>query len=614
MNNRSIHGAFNARTLSTQELCKGFILSQAYNQLASPNNLIVVGPRGSGKTTLMRMLQVEALNIWEAEDADFYREEIDFSGVFIPTDRFWKSQFERAKTYVYRGGLDNEILKSTFNYHVLERFCSCLDYRVNGAIKSKKPFKQAFIGRAEESELVTQLASLWKVAPNIPSLRSLEFAVSEKKNEVSNYINKVISESDLGGPPIVIEGELVRILDASVRVVNSYFDEKSEKWAFLFDELELAPDELIQPLVDAMRGGPEDIILKLSLSPYHKNVDVTTNPDSSMGQNDLSIIRLSGLEEEVGLEFSEKLCAAVFKSNGFTNDIRSYFKDVKKMDVSSEFEELSKKDDSFSAYLNKNGIEIEKIPSYTEKNKNPTIRKIKFIAQIRNYYLKKQRKRPPDLYVGFDNLCKSMEFNPRMLISLMNILVSKAGKDKKIGIADQMAGLRHMYESHKALLNTIPLPQNSLGVRSIYDFVDMLGMRFRENMLGDTFQAEPKGTLTFRKVKDEGVLDIIGLALNSGALIVDTSDPIAKAGMVEIRDSRCRLSFLFSHKYSLLINKPRDIDLSVLFPVEERTSGKDTKPNIGGGLDRSKKVQPSVKSRPKKTRRSEGDDPQMELL
>ena len=74
-------------------------------------------------------------------------------------------------------------------------------------------------------------------------------------------------------------------------------------------------------------------------------------------------------------------------------------------------------------------------------------RKIKFIAYIRNYYIKKDghrasRKQCPDYYAGFENLCKAMEYNPRMLIGLANKLIPHAKSSGTISISQHIFGAK----------------------------------------------------------------------------------------------------------------------------------------------------------------------------
>ena len=567
MNNQapSIYESFNARTLTNEQLCSSFIVSEDFQELASTNHTIMIGPRGSGKTTLVRMLQVENLDIWNDPNAQSYRDSVSFSGVFIPTDRLWKNQYENIKKNHKGDSLLESLLLSTFSYHSIERLVSTLEYRLK---RSTSKFKSINISKVDEAELIVELASLWKVKPKISSIRSLEVSITAKKKEIIDYISTRDKSPDRSDqPPSIIGGDIVSILGSSVRVINSFINERGHKWAFLFDELELAPDELIQPLVNAMRGGPEDLIFKLSLSPYHKKLTVTQDGDSSMNNQDLSFINLTSKSEKSGIDFSTRLCQSIFIKKDLDKPVEKYFEKPREINAYNLFKELSNKDENFKLYLNSNNIDIDDINTYTEKDKAPTIRKIKFIAYIRNYYIKKDghrasRKQCPDYYAGFENLCKAMEYNPRMLIGLANKLIPHAKSSGTISISQQLSVLNEIFNSYRALLNTIALESSGQKFTSIYDVIDIIAQYFSNQIVGKKFVAEPKGTLTFKSEESRNFLDAIGLALNAGALIADGGVNESFHNLDDLMKARCRLSHIFSHKYNLLFAKSRVIEFS----------------------------------------------------
>lgn len=90
----SVFETFNAKNLRPEQVARTFVPSSNFESLAMRRHSIVVGPRGSGKTTLLKMLQPEALDNWSHDEATRYRAAIDFTGVFVPTDRVWKEQIE----------------------------------------------------------------------------------------------------------------------------------------------------------------------------------------------------------------------------------------------------------------------------------------------------------------------------------------------------------------------------------------------------------------------------------------------------------------------------------------------------------------------------------------
>lgn len=569
----SIYESFNARTLSNDALCETFIVSEHFRNLASPNHTIVVGPRGSGKTTLMRMLQVETLKIWEDQESEEFRKKISFSGVFIPTDRLWKNQSDKlSDSNIITAHEAKSLVIASFTYHILERLTQTLISRTKSGDES---FKSISLNKSNEAQLTLELAKTWKVKPNISSLLSLSSAITQKKKEISDYISCVLSNTvKTHSHPERVEGDITSTIGASITLINNYINEADGKWCFLFDELELAPEEIIQPLVDSMRGGPENIILKLSLSPYHRELIVTNSPLSSMKNQDISFICLTGSSVQDGLEFSRKLCGNIFAKNGLEKDIEEYFEQPKELSEEAVFSELASKDPDFKAYLHKNKIEIGKIKLYTEEDKRPTIRKVKFIANLRNYYLKANkrasRKQAPSYYAGFNEICKALEYNPRMLIGVMNKISQKASNERKITISAQLTALSEMNNSYQDLLQTIAIDSQGNELRSIYDLVEAIGKELSKDISGEKFTAEPKGVITFRTKISGNYVEAIGFALNSGALIIENDKDESLFNKNKMSTAECRLSYLFSHKFGILTNKGRKVELGRLLGAEQK--------------------------------------------
>ena len=88
----TIFESFNARSLPPEQVAITFVPSEHYDKLVRHRHSVVVGPRGSGKTTLLKMLQQHALESWRHGRAQEFRERIDYTGIFIPTDITWSIQ------------------------------------------------------------------------------------------------------------------------------------------------------------------------------------------------------------------------------------------------------------------------------------------------------------------------------------------------------------------------------------------------------------------------------------------------------------------------------------------------------------------------------------------
>jgi hypothetical protein len=561
----SISESFNAKSTTTKELTNTFISNSYFESLSCPNNTMLIGPRGSGKTTLMRMLEVESLELWDKSISAHFRERIDFSGVFIPTDRFWKTQYEKLLITVGSSKTNLSILESLFIYHVLECFVSVVSFRASRTIEKKNDYRTKILTKEDESSLVYDLADLLKVKPRIPSLRNLLISIGQKKQLISSYISSLTSGDKSIEKPEIVDGELINLLSSSVNIVNSYFDERGQKWAFLFDELELAPDSLVQPLVDVMRGGPENIIFKLALSPYHKGVSITNSPDSSMKAEDANFINLTGAANAEGYKFAKELCENIFSRSGLTNSIESYFEEPIRIDMFQEFIELKPKDMSFANYLIERNINTDELATYGE-DKLSLMRKVQFIARLRNFQFNergtlKPRRRAADFYAGFKNICKATEYNPRMLIGIMSMFIPIIKAHSMVSIPKQLVCISSYFDSFKALLSTIAVDSTHSDFNTIYDVIEKIALFFKREINGSSFKPEPKGSLVFKKNSNDGFIEAIGYALNAGALIADKQGVGSFQDIVDIKNSKCRLSYIFAHHFQLLMTSQKDIDL-----------------------------------------------------
>ncbi|ENK2264145.1 TPA: ATP-binding protein [Vibrio parahaemolyticus] len=577
MNNAipSISESFNAKTTTAEELCSTFIPNDFYDKLACPNHCIMVGPRGSGKTTLMRMLEVESLELWDGASSEFYRKQIGFSGVFVPTDRYWKTQYDKINGKRNGADVSKEeaqnlakaliLLDEMFAFHVFEQFISVVNFRSSRVITKVNGYKSVKFSKEEEVSLVKCLSELWDLQPSLPTLRSLYAEIILKKKRLSKSVNLLVK-----GKREKVEDELdIELIDnikESVSLVNNAFEEYQGKWAFLFDELELAPDNIIQPLVDQMRGGHKNIIFKLALSPYHQGVSITDNPHSSMKSEDLKYINLSGLGDKEGVKFSKQLCTSLFNRSGLYGDLESYFSKPSPINTDSDFKSLIEKDSSFKSYL-----ESRELLKGEYDDSDSLIRKIKFIAHLRNHKKDnkgiKRRRRAADFYAGFDHVCKSVEYNPRMLIGLMSqfIPLVKNSKNSKVSVSEQIRCLESYFESFKALLGTIALDSNSSKFNNIYNFIEEIAGFFANEIYGVEFKSEPKGCFKIEPSLNPSLREIVGYALNAGALvIVDNNSGVSDNHLGADSRKVCRLSYMFSHHFGLLMTKQKEIDLDEL--------------------------------------------------
>src|SRR5579862_4105224 len=84
----ALYGALNARQLSYAEIGRSFVPPREFSELCRSVNHVLLGPRGSGKTMLMKMLTRAALDEWQPRAGEGSIEP-SFIGVYVPTDLLW---------------------------------------------------------------------------------------------------------------------------------------------------------------------------------------------------------------------------------------------------------------------------------------------------------------------------------------------------------------------------------------------------------------------------------------------------------------------------------------------------------------------------------------------
>jgi ATPase subunit of ABC transporter with duplicated ATPase domains len=86
------HITYNARHLRPEDVAKTFVFNPDFEELLQDNHTVLLGARGCGKTTLMKMLTLPAMYAWENENAEKIRTNLGFYTVYISTDIYWNAQ------------------------------------------------------------------------------------------------------------------------------------------------------------------------------------------------------------------------------------------------------------------------------------------------------------------------------------------------------------------------------------------------------------------------------------------------------------------------------------------------------------------------------------------
>lgn len=573
--NESFYNSFNARHLNPQEVAKTFIYSQSFERLIQDNHSVLLGARGCGKTTLMKMLTLPALHSWDSPKASSIRSDISFYGIYISTDIYWDV---KNKYYGFELEQFQSLFRKISNFSVTTNvFSSLCDAFINLIIFELKDDDQE-----KETELCQSLIKAWKLPATIPKLKFVKEALNERIDEVNQIIQDVLFNSNNQDARLNssflnldFESSLENLIPKFERIYNI---EDRKKWALCFDELEFAPEWLQQKLFKSLRSRKHYILYKLSASPIlpsHLEKSLMGEYSATSG-NDLDMIKMwrSSDNEDFSRMLIESLINSECTAEEYFGTNEIYNKKTDSYTIGSDFYkevlELIQKDYSFKNFLVKKGVDIQTPIPQSTRDKDTLFRKMKPTVYYRNAYIEsntegmtkpafRSRKKITELFSGIEVFSKICEGNPRWLIGIISTIRLKA-KQKKVSKVDQYNGLHSAALRFKNVIANIPVGSVDF---TIVQLIERIGEYFKESVLGNEYKLDPKGTFTIDEEENkipEPILDLIEKGVSQGAFIlVDTDESTFD---FEVKGKRFRLSYLFSILFYLPMRKYPEAKLS----------------------------------------------------
>ncbi|MEV4887669.1 hypothetical protein MRBLMN1_006261 [Chitinophaga ginsengisegetis] len=570
----TFYNTYNARHLNPREVAETFIWSSNFEKLIQNNHSVILGARGCGKTTLMKMLTLPALYAWKGNNASFIRKNIPFYSVYISTDIYWDVKNQTYSAQLQYFGKFSEVV-STFsvNSNVFKAICETL--------KNIIEFELEDLDENKEIELCKYLMKAWKLNSIVPKLEYVVDALNERVDEFNQLIQNVIfnckTESEIPQKDyfnLSFESSIEYIIPIFERI---YGISENKKWALCFDELEFAPLWLQQKLFTSLRSRTQYVLYKLSASPIlPMELEKSINKEyGATPGNDVQIIKMwSSSENE---NFSKEIILSLLRKRNIDEVPESFFgsndiynKNPNSYSKGSEFYnemlELINKDFSFRNFLESYKIDVNDPLPLNSSQKDTIFRKIKPIVYYRNFYIENNKleksgktsltlrsRKTGDLYSGIEILCKICDGNPRWLIGIINSILAKSTEssaDKKIQYAELLSAAKKFSN----VIANIPI-----GLRSSYtlrNIVDKVGNYFSDQLLGSNFNMDPRGTFIVDDDQNdisENIIELLEKGTSQGAFILlDSADDSFD---FKIRNKRFKLAYLLSLLYKLPLRK-----------------------------------------------------------
>ncbi len=604
--------SFNARSLPASRVAETFIPPPQFDTLIERQHHLLIGPRGSGKTTLLKMLQTTALEAWGHPHAPRFRELIDYTGVFIPTDIAWLSQLNSLTD---RGmePMEAEVLsRSLFTTHAMKSLVTALDNRLHPEESARIAFRRLVADENVEGNLVTELAAAWGLHVRVPSLSGLALALSTRLMQISAFAKRELGLSSEGRRERIASSESLHIdfITAAtifVETVELFFPAtRNERWALLFDELELAPPSIRDDLIAAIRSVDSRFLFKLSLSPYTSQVTNQGEVTSPMAGHDHLELNLTYANSTDAYGFCRELFMRIVADFGI--DIKSpadllggsifgideSFVGHSISEAESEYRpggrlgkrfiSLAKADETFRHYLDEHKIDVQNLDKLPQNLRDRYVRKVRSIVAVRSEYRsaddlyastrrRTRGRKNPVLYSGERSTFAMAEGNPRWLIGLTTrLLRDDRSKSRVIPPNVQARETALLANRFRALLKTIPTIAPSGYPRGLLSILDPIGEYFHDQVVRRAFNADPVGSFVVDADSPAWLIDSLGKALNTGAIIY-VPDPDASSIVSSIKGKRFRLSYALAPHYGLPLLLLREISLKTILT---RQSDQDT--------------------------------------
>jgi hypothetical protein len=588
--------AFNAKELPTPDVVASFVPSAKFQELAGNWHALLIGPRGSGKTTYLRMLELNALRFWEHAEADNYRKAIPYTGVYIPADITWGAMVDALGGGKLNTETHQAFANAAFCTNVLQASVEamrCKFQRTNNAPFSDYQFSEISPDLLET--VVRDIADAWCLSIKTLSFQGLLSAIGRRLIDIKSDALKVAAD-----PKHTLHDAYERAnylslaFDAAITFAFNEIDRvagcPNGKWALLFDEFEIAPPRIQQLVLSKLRSTNPKILYKVALAPCgphtQQTLDTMAKPSSN---NDYKSIDLWQREKLPVTNFCEQLFLAkikAFEPLRLLTPVQFFGKtdhdnegdllqDIWKSRYELEFLELARKDITFHEFL------LSKQINSAQLDVNESIiRKIAPLVAFRNAHRnfnggsKKGRKKLFFAYTGWQAVAAITEGNPRWFIGILNMMASQVTDAMRMPISStiQHDQLSAASETFAAMLKTAATEQ-AMGITtnvSIYSLLADIGRYFNERLINDPFIEE--FPLSF-EIDDRVSADrhnALRIAFNLGA-IVCLSEPDTIGGYATLIGKRFRLAYMLAPNFRLPLRATKSIALSTILCADKKT-------------------------------------------
>lgn len=597
---RNLFDLDNARYLNKMELVETFIVTEKFKKILSPQNQIIIGSRGSGKTALLKMISHDHLSVFDNELAKEIIENKTYIGIHIST----KTKFI--------GGLNNKDWSSDrekeYHFRWLMNIASCIAYL--GTIKSclKKYILEDDKRRELEVEISVKLSEHWfEENETYHTISEIEekledIVILKSKQIVKDRIYEQKSNETIG---VTFNLDLFEPLLSAIKIANRKFNfPEYTSWFICIDEIEILEEFHHKILNTYMRADMGNVFFKFTTLPYcHYTLQTNTNValDVRHDVHYLYIDQDSMFNYKVDSTISSNLPELLFKARACLS--KPAFKDVSLQQLFGESGLLNNKQinygriyhytnpvltneqledviDSeetlqlFKKYANpktyKRGIELLRVKDITRFG-NEIGRKMRGLLKLKELEASVKGNQNAITYSGAKIVVNIADANPRKLLSIYSEMLSRFEKSGEynnflekrgrsspvISFADQNFVLVSIAERE---LNRYRNEKN-FG-QSLFEFINGIGEYMHDVIHNNQLSTEQISSIEYSEDELENTWKIIERAVQKGLIYPNIN--VGNPDAMPYRDGVFHLAFIFAPKFKLL---PRRGDSKNIYQV-----------------------------------------------
>ena len=183
MKTGSIFSAFNARWLQPEDVARSFVPTLPFKTLVRLQNSLLMGPRGCGKTTLLKMLTRRAQRVWQRERLPLEPQWVDYRGpdfeaIYVPSDVRWSSELNSVAEELAAAPIDAERAQRA-------------SVAISAVIEATRVF-QAILDDAhrDPTAILKALIRHIELGPTVPSFREVRLKLAGWIDEIHNGLVK----------------------------------------------------------------------------------------------------------------------------------------------------------------------------------------------------------------------------------------------------------------------------------------------------------------------------------------------------------------------------------------------------------------------------------------